>query len=97
MAGSGSFAGAANTFGCSAQYPLNSVRLVDDRIKGGAVREERSPLNEEMDYDKLDHLLEQFDNECVDVNLSSDFGMELADLDESSPTSAGGLWVWCRL
>ena len=50
MAGSASLAGAANTEGCSAQYELYSVRLVADRMKGGAVSEDRSPLKEEMDY-----------------------------------------------
>lgn len=50
LAGSCSLAGAAKTLGCSHQYELNSVRLVEDRIKGGAVREARSPLNEAMDY-----------------------------------------------
>ena len=49
LALSASFAGAANTAGCSAQYELYSVRLVDDKIQGGAVREERSPLKEAMD------------------------------------------------
>lgn len=49
FAGSGSFAGAAKTLGCSAQYELNSVRLVEERMKGGAVREERSPLKEAID------------------------------------------------
>jgi len=50
LAGSSSLAGAIKTLGCSHQYELNSVRLVDERIKGGAVREARSPLNEAIDY-----------------------------------------------
>lgn len=33
------------------------MRLVDERMKGGAVREERSPVKEETDYHKLGHLL----------------------------------------
>jgi hypothetical protein len=32
-----------------AQYEENSVRDCEDRMKGGAVREERSPLKEAMD------------------------------------------------
>jgi hypothetical protein len=47
--GSFSFAGAAKTDGCSHQYPLNSVKLVDDRMNGGAVRDDRSPLKEAID------------------------------------------------
>jgi hypothetical protein len=43
-------AGALKTPGCSHQYELNSVRLVEDRMKGGAVSEDRSPLKEAMDY-----------------------------------------------
>lgn len=62
MTGSASFAGAANTVGCSAQYELNSVRLVDERMKGGAVSEERSPLKEAMDYYTLGHPSGNFDN-----------------------------------
>lgn len=43
-------AGAAKRSGCSHQYDENSVRETLERIKGGAVREERSPLKEAMDY-----------------------------------------------
>lgn len=50
LAGSASSAGAANTEGCSDQYELNSVRLVEERMKGGAVRDERSPLKDAMDW-----------------------------------------------
>lgn len=50
LAASSSLAGAAKTLGCSHQYELNSVRLVEERMKGGAVKEERSPLKEAMDY-----------------------------------------------
>lgn len=49
FAASGSCAGAAKTEGCSHQYELNSVKLVDERMKGGAVRLERSPLKEAID------------------------------------------------
>lgn len=49
FAGSDSLAGAAKTDGCSHQYELNSVRLVDERMKGGAVRLERSPLKDAID------------------------------------------------
>ncbi len=48
--GSPSFAGAANSDGCSHQYELNSVRLVLERMNGGAVRLERSPLKDAMDF-----------------------------------------------
>lgn len=48
--GSSSFAGATKTFGCSAQYEENSVREVDDRMNGGAVREDRSPEKLAIDY-----------------------------------------------
>jgi hypothetical protein len=50
LAASASLAGAAKTEGCSHQYELNSVRLVDERIKGGAVRLERSPLKDAIDW-----------------------------------------------
>jgi len=36
--------------GCSAQYAEYSTREVEDRMKGGAVREKRSPLKEAIDY-----------------------------------------------
>lgn len=38
--------------GCSAQYEENSVNDVDDRMNGGAVNDDRSPLNEAMDFKK---------------------------------------------
>jgi len=41
--------GATRTEGCSAQYEEYSVREVLERIKGGAVMEDRSPLKEAMD------------------------------------------------
>ena len=50
FAGSGSEAGATNIDGCSVQYAENSVREVVPRMKGGAVKEERSPLKEAIDY-----------------------------------------------
>jgi hypothetical protein len=50
FSGSASFAGATNSPGCSAQYAEYSVREVEERIKGGAVRDDRSPLKEAMDW-----------------------------------------------
>src|SRR5436189_5604336 len=44
--GSGSFAGATKIARCSAQYAEYSTREVEDRMKGGAVREKRSPLTD---------------------------------------------------
>lgn len=49
FAGSGSFAGATKTDGCSHQKEEYSVREVDERMKGGAVMEERSPLKDAND------------------------------------------------
>lgn len=49
LAGSGSLEAATKAEGCSHQYELNSVRLVEERMKGGAVRLARSPLKEAMD------------------------------------------------
>lgn len=49
LAGSGSWVGATNIDGCSAQYALNSVKEVVLRMKAGAVKEERSPLNDAID------------------------------------------------
>ena len=46
---SASEAGATRTEGISAQYAENSVSDVVDRMKAGAVREERSPLKEAID------------------------------------------------
>lgn len=43
-------AGATKTEGISAQYAENSVSEVVDRMKAGAVRDERSPLKEAIDY-----------------------------------------------
>jgi hypothetical protein len=50
LAGSGSRAGATNSAGCSHQYAEYSVREVVERMNGGAVRDERSPLKEAMDW-----------------------------------------------
>ena len=36
--------------GCSVQYAENSVREVVPRMKGGAVKDERSPLKDAIDY-----------------------------------------------
>jgi hypothetical protein len=52
FAGSFSAAGATNSEGCSAQYEEYSVKETPLRMKGGAVREEISPLNEAMDLRK---------------------------------------------
>jgi hypothetical protein len=49
FSGSGSIARAINREGCSAQYAENSTRDVEERMKGGAVKEDKSPLNEAMD------------------------------------------------
>lgn len=50
LAGSCSEAGATKMDGCSVQYAENSVREVVPRMKGGAVSEDRSPLNDAIDY-----------------------------------------------
>ena len=50
FAGSGSEAGATKIDGCSVQYAENSVRDVVPRMNGGAVKDERSPLNEAIDW-----------------------------------------------
>lgn len=50
FAGSGSVAGAMKIAGCSAQYAEYSTSDVEERMKGGAVREDRSPLKDAMDY-----------------------------------------------
>lgn len=49
LAGSGSRVGATKSEGCSVQYAEYSVRDVDERMNGGAVREDRSPLKDAMD------------------------------------------------
>lgn len=49
FSGSVSLAGATNIDGCSAQYAEYSVREVEERMNGGAVNEERSPLKDAMD------------------------------------------------
>lgn len=46
FAGKASCAGATNRDGCSDQYAGYSANDVVDKIKGGAVKEERSPLND---------------------------------------------------
>lgn len=57
LAGSFSEAGATKIVGCSAQYVENSVSDVVDRMKGGAVREERSPLKDAIDWRHISSLL----------------------------------------
>jgi len=52
LAGSSSAAGATKIEGCSAQYDEYSVNDVPLRMKGGAVRDEMSPLNEAIDLRK---------------------------------------------
>jgi len=49
LAGSGSRVGATNKDAFSAQYAENSTRDCVERMNAGAVREERSPLNEAID------------------------------------------------
>jgi hypothetical protein len=48
--GSFSLAGATKMDGCSPQYEENSTSDVEDRIKGGAVNEDRSPENDAIDF-----------------------------------------------
>jgi len=50
FAGSVSAAGATKSWGISAQYAENSVREVVDRIKAGAVIDDKSPLKLASDY-----------------------------------------------
>lgn len=52
FSGSGSVAGAMNSVGCSAQYAEYSTREVEERMKGGAVKDDRSPLKEAIDWTK---------------------------------------------
>lgn len=49
LAGSFSAAGATKTEGCSVQYEENSVKDVVERMKAGAVIDERSPLKDAID------------------------------------------------
>jgi hypothetical protein len=48
LVGSGSEAGATKIAGCSVQYAEYSVRDVVERMKGGAVSVDKSPLKEAM-------------------------------------------------
>ncbi len=50
FAGSCSKAGATKMDGCSVQYAENSVRDVVPRMNGGAVKEDRSPLKDAIDW-----------------------------------------------
>ena len=54
--------------GCSVQYAENSVRDVVPRMNGGAVKDERSPLKDAIDY-KLDTISEsarlRYGGHCV--------------------------------
>ena len=56
FSGSGSNAGATSRLGCSAQYDENSVSDVEERMNGGAVMDERSPLKEAKDRMKELHV-----------------------------------------
>lgn len=42
--------GSKNKSGCSAQYSEYSVNETGERMNGGAVKDERSPLNDEIDF-----------------------------------------------
>lgn len=57
FSGSGSWAGATNSDGCSHQYAENSVTDCGERMKGGAVREKRSPLKVAIDYQEVSLIL----------------------------------------
>jgi hypothetical protein len=48
--GSCSRAGATKMEGCSAQYDENSVNEVEERMKGGAVNDDKSPENDAIDF-----------------------------------------------
>jgi hypothetical protein len=50
--GSFSRAGATKIEGCSAQYDENSVNEVEERMKGGAVNEDKSPEKDAIDFKK---------------------------------------------
>ena len=41
--------GSTNKSGCSAQYCEYSLKEVGDKMKGGAVKEDKSPLNSAID------------------------------------------------
>lgn len=49
LSGSFSAAGATKIDGCSAQYAENSTSEVEERMKGGAVSDERSPEKDAID------------------------------------------------
>jgi hypothetical protein len=57
FAGSVSEAAAMRRFGCVDQYEENSVNDCEERIKGGAVKDERSPLKDAMDWRMCERLL----------------------------------------
>lgn len=42
--------GSINKFGCSDQYWEYSTSDVGDKINGGAVNDDKSPLNEAIDF-----------------------------------------------
>lgn len=44
--------GPRNKSGCSAQYSEYSVNETGDKMNGGAVKDERSPLKEAIDFKK---------------------------------------------
>ena len=71
-------------------------------MKGGAVREDRSPLKEEMDYSrKLDVMPYSDIRRRVTLDPSktpkSNPELNLADLDKGCPTGTTGLRVWRRV
>ena len=47
--------GSKNKSGCSAQYWENSDNEVGDKMNGGAVNDEMSPLKEAIDFKKEVH------------------------------------------
>lgn len=92
LAASGSFAGAAKMVGCSAQYELNSVRLVEERMKGGAVKLARSPLKDAIDWKGSRSVIWRIDNTFVCFGTTN--------LEEGSPAASSGggcLWLHGKL
>lgn len=59
--------GSKNKSGCSAQYWQNSTRETGERIKGGADKAERSPLNDAKDFKKVVQV-EELALSCVIIN-----------------------------
>lgn len=87
--------GAINKSGCSAQYCEYSTSEVGDKMNGGAVNEDKSPLNDAIDLRKDVHECEleavELEAEAVDDIEAGEPGLASDDIFEEGDIKINNL------